>query len=197
MAKRAIAGMKPGSTDTGGYCKARAPLPLTMTSTLVWNARGILANGAAPRWHWRGRRARLVDEATVTLPNRQGNQAAFPQSSSQKAGLGFPLCRVVALLSLACGALLDAATGPCEGKGSNEQSLLRNMLDAHLEQPLYGPQQIRRTRDDDRHQDRLQPQQEPTKVFLTMAGESKKELEIACERGHRISFSDYHMVREP
>jgi hypothetical protein len=43
--------------------------------------------------------------------------------------LGFPICRVVALLCLGSGALLDAAMGPCEGKGSDEQSLLREMLD--------------------------------------------------------------------
>jgi len=43
--------------------------------------------------------------------------------------LGFPICRVVALLCLGSGALLDAAMGPCEGKGSDEQSLLRELLD--------------------------------------------------------------------
>jgi len=70
-----------------------------------------------------------VDGATVTLPDTAENQAAYPQSSTQKAGLGFPLCRLVALLCLGSGALLDAATGPCEGKGSDEQALLRTLLD--------------------------------------------------------------------
>jgi hypothetical protein len=37
---------------------------------------------------------------------------------------------MVALICLGSGALLDAATGPCEGKGSDEQTLLRGMLDA-------------------------------------------------------------------
>jgi hypothetical protein len=63
------------------------------------------------------------------LPDTEENQAAYPQSSSQKAGLGFPICRLVALLCLGSGALLDAAMGPCEGKGSDEQSLLREVLD--------------------------------------------------------------------
>jgi hypothetical protein len=130
MVKRVIAGMKPGSTDTGGYCKARARLPLTMISTLACDVGRIVANGAASWWHWRSRRVRLVDGATVTLPDTEENQAAFPQSSSQKPGLGFPICRVVALLCLGSGALLEAALGPCEGKGSDEQSLLRDMLDS-------------------------------------------------------------------
>ena len=129
MVKRVVAGMRPGSTDTGGYCKARARLPLRMISTLACDVGRIVANGAASWWHWRGRPVRLVDGATVTLPDTQENQAAFPQSSSQKAGLGFPICRVVGLLCLGSGAMLDAAMGPCEGKGSDEQSLLRDMLD--------------------------------------------------------------------
>ena len=130
MVKRVIGGLKSGSTDTGGYCKARARLPVTMVSTLAREAGGIVAKGAASWWHWRGRPVRLVDGATVTLADTEENQAAYPQPSSQKAGLGFPLCRLVALLCLGSGALLDAATGPCEGKGSDEQSLLREILDS-------------------------------------------------------------------
>ena len=43
--------------------------------------------------------------------------------------MGFPIMRLVALLCLATGALLDAATGPCQGKASDEQALLRTQLD--------------------------------------------------------------------
>ena len=35
MVTRLIAGLEPGSTDTGAYCKARARLPVAMISTLV------------------------------------------------------------------------------------------------------------------------------------------------------------------
>lgn len=129
LVKRMIADLKPSSTDTGGYCKARARLPVTMVSTLARETGGIVAKGAASWWHWRGRPVRLVDGATVTLADTPENRAVYPQPSSQKPGLGFPLCRVVALLCLGSGALLDAAMGPCEGKGSDEQSLLRAMLD--------------------------------------------------------------------
>ena len=129
LVKRLVSGLTPGSTNTGGYCRARARLPLPMVSTLARQAGQIVAEGAASWWHWRGRPVRLVDGATVTLPDTAENQAAYPQSSTQKAGLGFPLCRLVALLCLGSGALLDAATGPCEGKGSDEQALLRTLLD--------------------------------------------------------------------
>jgi len=127
--KRLVGGLKPCSTSTSAYCQARARLPLTMVSTLALQAGEIVASGAASWWHWRGRQVRLVDGATVTLPDTEENQAAYPQSNSQKTGLGFPVCRLVGLLCLGSGALLNAATGPCEGKGSDEQSLLRSMLD--------------------------------------------------------------------
>jgi hypothetical protein len=127
--KRLVGSLGPCSTNTSGYCQARARLPLTMVSTLALQAGEIVAEGAASWWHWRGRQVRLVDGATVTLADTEENQVAYPQSSSQKAGLGFPICRLVALLCLGSGALLNAATGPCEGKGSDEQTLLRSMLD--------------------------------------------------------------------
>jgi len=66
---------------------------------------------------------RLVDGATVSLADTEANRAAYPQPRSQQPGLGFPLCRVVGLLCLGSGALLAAASGPCEGKGSDEHSL--------------------------------------------------------------------------
>ena len=45
------------------------------------------------------------------------------------ARLGFPLCRLVGLVCLGSGAVLDAAIGRCRGKGGDEQTLLRSMLD--------------------------------------------------------------------
>ena len=38
LVKRVIGGLKPGSTDTGGYCKARARLPMSMVATLAREA---------------------------------------------------------------------------------------------------------------------------------------------------------------
>jgi hypothetical protein len=129
LVKRLIAGLEPGSTDTGAYCKARARLPVAMISTLVRECGDIVANDAPGWWLWRDRRVVLVDGATVTLSDTEDNQAAYPQPSSQKAGLGFPLARMVALLCLSSGAVRDLAVGPCVGKGSDEQSLLRDILD--------------------------------------------------------------------
>lgn len=118
--KRLVGGLTPCSTSTSGYCQARSRLPLAMISTLTRQTGDLVAKGAAPWWHWQNRPVRLVDGATATLSDTEENQAAYPQPSSQKAGLGFPICRLVALLCLGSGALLNAATGPCEGKGSSK-----------------------------------------------------------------------------
>jgi hypothetical protein len=71
---------------------------------------------------------RLVYGATIALPDTADNQAVYPQPDSQQPGLGFPVCRPVGITCLARGALLNAAMGPCQGKGSDEQSLLRSIL---------------------------------------------------------------------
>ena len=101
--KRLVSGMRACSTNTGGYCKARARLPQTMIETLTRQTGAMIADGAPAWWHWRGRPVRLVDGTTITLPDTQANQDQYPQPSTQKAGLGFPQCRLVALLCLGTG----------------------------------------------------------------------------------------------
>ena len=127
--KRLAAGLPQCSTHTGAYCRARARLPMEMVSTLsCYTGRWIAAHAPEP-WHWRGHPVRLVDGTTVTMPDTPANQARYPQSRSQKPGLGFPLCRIVGIVCLGSGAVLNAAIGRYRGKGGDEQSLLRSMLD--------------------------------------------------------------------
>jgi hypothetical protein len=127
--KRLTGGLPLCSTHTGGYCRARQRLPVEMVATLARHTARVIAERTPQRWQWRGRAVRLVDGATVALPDTPDNQVLYPQPNSQQPGLGFPLCRLVGILCLSSGALLDAAMGPCQGKGSDEQSLLRSILD--------------------------------------------------------------------
>lgn len=71
----------------------------------------------------------LADGTTVSMPDTPENQEAFPQPDSQKLGLGFPIARLVGLISLSSGSVLDAAIGPYQGKDTGEHALLRQMLD--------------------------------------------------------------------
>ena len=71
----------------------------------------------------------MVDGTTLSMPDTAQNQNDYPRSDTQQPGVGFPLCRLVGILNLNGCAVIDVAFGPCEGKGSSEQGLLRKLLD--------------------------------------------------------------------
>jgi len=127
--KRLQGGLPPCSTRTGAYCRARQRLPASMLSSLARHTGSLVSAQAHATWLWNGSRVRLVDGTTVTLPDTVANQAAYPQQGGQKPGLGFPICRLVAITCLSTGAVLNAAIGRFKGKGSCEQTLLRTLLD--------------------------------------------------------------------
>jgi hypothetical protein len=81
-------------------------------------------------WLWKGLHAKLVDGFTFTLPDTPENQAAFPQSATQPPGVGFPIARCCAVVSLATACVCDLAVGPYEGKQTGELALLRDLLNA-------------------------------------------------------------------
>ena len=126
--KRLIGGLPRLSTHTGAYCRARARLPGSMVSGLVQHT-GQRMSASATAWRWHGHPVRLVDGTTVAMPDTPANQAVYPQPRRQESGLGFPLCRWVGLICLGSGAVLDCALGGYRGKGNDEQSLLRTVLD--------------------------------------------------------------------
>lgn len=117
-------GQVPSSLNTAAYCKARSRLPLRLIERLGRETGGRLCAQQPQAWRWHGREVKLVDGTTVSMPDTAANQARFPQSRTQKPGLGFPLARLVAIVSLSCGAVLDWAIGPCEGKQMGETALL-------------------------------------------------------------------------
>ena len=129
IAGRVAGGLSACSTATGAYCRARKRLPEQMVHHLVRHTGRAMAASMPATWTWRGQPVRLVDGSTVSMPDTAENQALYPQPRTQQPGLGFPLCRVLVLMCLGSGALLDAATSPYHGKGNDEQTLLRGLLD--------------------------------------------------------------------
>ena len=126
--QRVAGGLPTISTATGAYCRARQKLPLAMISGLACQT-GELINSQIPaQWRWQGKRVHLIDGTTVTMPDTEENQAVYPQQGGQKPGLGFPICRLVGVICLSSGAVLNASIGRYKGKGSDEQSLLRNIM---------------------------------------------------------------------
>jgi hypothetical protein len=65
----------------------------------------------------------IADGTTVSMPDTPANQAAYPQQGAQQPGVGFPIVRLVTLLSLASGMLRDVALGPYAGKEGHETAL--------------------------------------------------------------------------
>ncbi len=119
----------PCSSDTAAYCRARAKMPAAVLRRLTLRVGQQLEDAVPSRWLWHGKHVFLADGATVTLPDTPENQQAYPQPRVQKPGLGFPMIRLVVLLSLATAALQGLAFGPYKGKETGETALLRDLLD--------------------------------------------------------------------
>ena len=128
LALLAVLGRAPCHSGSGAYCKARAKLSESFLSRLAVDVGRRVEDAAPKTWHWRGRRVVLVDGSTLSMPDTEANQAAYPQSRTQKPGVGFPLVRWVALIALTTGCALDSAFGPCRGKETGETALFREML---------------------------------------------------------------------
>jgi hypothetical protein len=131
-ATRVAQGLAPCSPLTGGYCKARQRLPETLLSRLVPVCGQRLQQQTPLAWRWHGRAVKMVDGTGVSMLDTEANQEAYPQPGSQQPGLGFPVARLVVVLSLACGAALAAAVGRIKGPQSSETMLFHG-LHAHLE----------------------------------------------------------------
>lgn len=133
---RALCGLAPLSTSTGGYCLARKRLPLKMVEALTLETGKLLEDHVPQAWMWKGRVVKLVDGTTVTLADSKDNQEQFPQHGNQAQGVGFPIARLVGVTSLSTGAVLAAAMGPYKGKGTGEHGLFRELRDAFTEGDL-------------------------------------------------------------
>ena len=131
--QRVVSGLSRCSSRTGAYCRARQRLPLAMVRGLTQQLGSMFDAQVCEHWRWHGRRVRVVDGTTLSMPDTPANQATFPQPSNQKPGVGFPSCRLVGITCLASGALLNAAIGRTKGKGSDEQTLLRSLVDTFEE----------------------------------------------------------------
>ena len=118
-------GRRPCAPETNSYCEARQRLPLGVMARLVWQTAQKTDEAARDTWLWKGRPVHLVDGTTASMPDTEENQRAFPQSQSQGIGLGFPVVRIVALISLTTGVVRDLALGPYKGKETGETALFR------------------------------------------------------------------------
>jgi hypothetical protein len=133
LADRVAHNKPPCSADSSSYCQARMRLPEQPLSDLTRGTGQELHREAKPGWLWKERKVVLVDGSTSTMADTEENQAEYPQSRSQKAGLGFPCLRMLVVLSLSVGTVLECVYAPCRGKHTGEQSLFRQVW--HILEP--------------------------------------------------------------
>lgn len=127
IVERLLSWLPAGSASTGGYCLARQRLPEEMVSALARQTASLLTAHTPSAWRWRGRHVKMVDGTTILMPDSRQNQMHYPQQSHQAPGAGFPLARLVGVISLAHGAVLEVAMGPYQGKGTGEHGLFRDL----------------------------------------------------------------------
>jgi hypothetical protein len=127
LAWRAARGLPACSTDAGGYCKARRRLPESLLPRLTRHVADRIGDNAPRSWAFHGRRVVIADGSGVSMPDTPENQAEYPQHWGQKAGCGFPLARIVVLICLATGCVIDAAIGASRGKLTGEMALIRTL----------------------------------------------------------------------
>lgn len=111
------------SEATGAYCTARGRLPLDILARLRC---AVAAHATKAEKLWNGWRVRVLDGTAVSMPDTPKNQRAYPQSTEQKPGCGFPFMKIVGIFSLSTGVLLDYARG---NKHQHELSLLHRLLE--------------------------------------------------------------------
>jgi hypothetical protein len=92
------------SDDTSAYCQARQRLQELMLARLFGSVAQDLEKKTKTEHLWCGRHVKVVDGSTVSMPDTPLNQAAYPQSSNQAPGCGFPIAKIGVVFSLATGA---------------------------------------------------------------------------------------------
>lgn len=114
--------------DTRDYCRARAKLPENALHQLTTEVANEAERLVEPEQLWKGRHAKLIDGSTFMMPDTPKNQAAYPQNPAQKPGIGFPIARFVAVISLATACVFDCAIARYKGKETGETALLRQLV---------------------------------------------------------------------
>lgn len=128
LAHRVATGLPACSASSASYSNARERFPEAVMVRMAKEIGRKIHASADGSWNWRGRQVYLADGTGLSMPDTPENQAEYPQVRSVRAGLGFPIMRAVALISLATGAVVDMAIAKHEGKGTGEGSLLRSMI---------------------------------------------------------------------
>lgn len=128
VANRVATGLPACSASSAAYTKARCRFPEVAMERMAKEIGRKVHDSGSTEWDWHGRKVFLADGTTFTMADTEENQLAFPRAIVEHRGVGFPITRAVALISLATGAVVDMAFGKYAGKGTGEASLFRDLM---------------------------------------------------------------------
>jgi len=128
IAERLLGDKTEISNNTGSYTKARQRLGEDTIHRLAKAVGRSLLKEVSAQWKPYGRELKVFDGTTLTLPDTKTNNASYPKHSNSAKEVGFPQVRLVAVMSLITGSVIDYALSANKGKGTGEISLLRSML---------------------------------------------------------------------
>ncbi len=177
LANRVASGLPPCSANSASYSNARNRFPLEAMTRMAKEIGCTVHAAADDSWHWRGRPIFMADGTGFSMADTAENQLAYPQSKSQRPGVGFPMMRAVALISLGTGAVVDLAFAKEQGKGTGESNLLRSMMDTFNRGDLL-----------------LADRYYPTFVTTAMLLERGVDLVSVSHHARIIDFSEGHVL---
>lgn len=97
------------SLSTAAYCQARRGLSQRLLQAVFDELSDHLSRRASSAWLWCGRRVKVIDGTSFSMPDTKPNQKQWPQPPAQKKGCGFPVAKMLGLFCLSTGAWLGHA----------------------------------------------------------------------------------------
>jgi hypothetical protein len=96
-----------GQCAESSYCEARKKLPAAGVAAVVEQLSGDAGRCNQTDSRWLGRRVLMTDCRSVSAPDKAELQKLWPQPSGQSEGCGFPVIKLLALMDLANGFILQ------------------------------------------------------------------------------------------
>lgn len=129
IAHRVSCDQEPCSPETGSYCAARNNLPETFYQSIFRKLGNSSLQQSPNAWKFFDRDVKVIDGTTVSMPETDRNCKQYPLQDPLRAGLSFPLARLLVVFSLSVGTALEVAISPYRGKRTGEYALLRRLVD--------------------------------------------------------------------
>jgi hypothetical protein len=112
------------------YCTARQRLPVQAMAKVIERVCGDCCKSMGGTKLWLGRRVFVADATSATAPDKPALQDLWPQPSAQKIGCGFPAIKLLGLLHLATGMIVQLTMMCMNVHEMSQLACMHGMLEA-------------------------------------------------------------------